>query len=121
MIRRPPRSTLFPYTTLFRSLGTDLDLAVVVDREVPPGDNRYAERGEITRADLVHKGLRMLLGFRRRVALHGHAAVPFVVFEDSYSSQADRLDSGNGVKALVQALIENLRPFERYASKRRDN
>src|SRR5256884_7826006 len=24
MIRRPPRSTLFPYTTLFRSLGMDL-------------------------------------------------------------------------------------------------
>src|SRR5260370_29268370 len=25
MIRRPPRSTLFPYTTLFRSVGRDLD------------------------------------------------------------------------------------------------
>src|SRR5438552_11653203 len=24
MIRRPPRSTLFPYTTLFRSVGKDL-------------------------------------------------------------------------------------------------
>src|SRR3712207_9533093 len=24
MIRRPPRSTLFPYTTLFRSLGAEL-------------------------------------------------------------------------------------------------
>src|SRR5260370_24035370 len=24
MIRRPPRSTLFPYTTLFRSLATDI-------------------------------------------------------------------------------------------------
>src|SRR3712207_7486472 len=24
MIRRPPRSTLFPYTTLFRSVGLDL-------------------------------------------------------------------------------------------------
>src|SRR2546422_7418483 len=24
MIRRPPRSTLFPYTTLFRSAGTDI-------------------------------------------------------------------------------------------------
>src|SRR3712207_7677012 len=24
MIRRPPRSTLFPYTTLFRSFGSDL-------------------------------------------------------------------------------------------------
>src|SRR2546426_12622306 len=28
MIRRPPRSTLFPYTTLFRSLGDDLDRAL---------------------------------------------------------------------------------------------
>src|SRR5690349_24024871 len=27
MIRRPPRSTLFPYTTLFRSLQDDLDEA----------------------------------------------------------------------------------------------
>src|SRR2546426_9096050 len=26
MIRRPPRSTLFPYTTLFRSLGVWFDL-----------------------------------------------------------------------------------------------
>src|SRR5207253_4453605 len=26
MIRRPPRSTLFPYTTLFRSLGTPQEL-----------------------------------------------------------------------------------------------
>src|SRR3712207_7796036 len=26
MIRRPPRSTLFPYTTLFRSRDDDLDL-----------------------------------------------------------------------------------------------
>src|SRR5256885_13202819 len=26
MIRRPPRSTLFPYTTLFRSAGTNRDL-----------------------------------------------------------------------------------------------
>src|SRR5256885_16097555 len=28
MIRRPPRSTLFPYTTLFRSLLLDLRLAI---------------------------------------------------------------------------------------------
>src|SRR5256885_10824373 len=39
MIRRPPRSTLFPYTTLFRStmkmrfltLGGDLSFAIAVD------------------------------------------------------------------------------------------
>src|SRR3989442_6296163 len=35
MIRRPPRSTLFPYTTLFRS-----DLAVVADG--PPGNVFHA-------------------------------------------------------------------------------
>src|SRR2546422_8692999 len=29
MIRRPPRSTLFPYTTLFRSYGVRPDLAVL--------------------------------------------------------------------------------------------
>src|SRR3989442_6102506 len=29
MIRRPPRSTLFPYTTLFRSLAIDLRLDVL--------------------------------------------------------------------------------------------
>src|SRR3712207_8490184 len=39
MIRRPPRSTLFPYTTLFRSPGTVglLPLAVVVVGAEPPG------------------------------------------------------------------------------------
>src|SRR2546422_7399386 len=30
MIRRPPRSTLFPYTTLFRSLAAGVNFAVVV-------------------------------------------------------------------------------------------
>src|SRR3989337_3297718 len=29
MIRRPPRSTLFPYTTLFRSLDPDTGITVV--------------------------------------------------------------------------------------------
>src|SRR2546423_11010056 len=32
MIRRPPRSTLFPYTTLFRSAGADEQLVVHHDR-----------------------------------------------------------------------------------------
>src|SRR3989449_9364405 len=30
MIRRPPRSTLFPYTTLFRSFGSDSGAALVL-------------------------------------------------------------------------------------------
>src|SRR2546422_7290883 len=38
MIRRPPRSTLFPYTTLFRSLpgdGTRVDTSLAVARRAP--------------------------------------------------------------------------------------
>src|SRR3712207_9439867 len=38
MIRRPPRSTLFPYTTLFRSLlGVVLYLPDVLGRDLPAG------------------------------------------------------------------------------------
>src|SRR2546425_3785767 len=33
MIRRPPRSTLFPYTTLFRSGAVDGDAVVVVEAD----------------------------------------------------------------------------------------
>src|SRR3712207_9163485 len=30
MIRRPPRSTLFPYTTLFRSLKEDINNSIII-------------------------------------------------------------------------------------------
>src|SRR5438034_11679841 len=51
MIRRPPRSTLFPYTTLFRSFAEAVALALerdhggVVDEPVDQrgGDHRVAE------------------------------------------------------------------------------
>src|SRR3712207_8882811 len=42
MIRRPPRSTLFPYTTLFRSAHSGGGLDFVL-REVGPGTARLAE------------------------------------------------------------------------------
>src|SRR3712207_8183298 len=35
MIRRPPRSTLFPYTTLFRSGGAGVDVDGAAGRPVP--------------------------------------------------------------------------------------
>src|SRR5688572_32646297 len=42
MIRRPPRSTLFPYTTLFRSLGHSRDHGAggVARRRDPSGGRR---------------------------------------------------------------------------------
>src|SRR2546430_9211228 len=43
MIRRPPRSTLFPYTTLFRSLAGG-EVGEVVPGDVGEQANRRAER-----------------------------------------------------------------------------
>src|SRR3989441_4915851 len=42
MIRRPPRSTLFPYTTLFRSLAT-FGLEIVFNPRVAPGQVKRFE------------------------------------------------------------------------------
>src|SRR5205823_14579847 len=47
MIRRPPRSTLFPYTTLFRSLG---DAAIRDSVPHPPAADRFADPSQIGRA-----------------------------------------------------------------------
>src|SRR2546428_12717272 len=45
MIRRPPRSTLFPYTTLFRSVDQEANAAV---RDLlDGGDDFVAERSEL--------------------------------------------------------------------------
>src|SRR2546427_7394258 len=46
MIRRPPRSTLFPYTTLFRSRLEDYSWS---DEDGPSADARLAERVEVIR------------------------------------------------------------------------
>src|SRR3712207_7589925 len=61
MIRRPPRSTLFPYTTLFRSPRggvLDLDVALVVELEL--ADEELAARVVPDRDE--HPGDRQLLG-----------------------------------------------------------
>src|SRR2546430_9248633 len=42
MIRRPPRSTLFPYTTLFRSVERDLHAAAGALARHPAAEDAYA-------------------------------------------------------------------------------
>src|SRR3712207_6899760 len=59
MIRRPPRSTLFPYTTLFRSVGPVEDFNQLARRDVPEreldfvpeGDARYCGEGFAVRRE----------------------------------------------------------------------
>src|SRR3712207_7414835 len=56
MIRRPPRSTLFPYTTLFRSTRAPLPREVVdgVDRAVRGVHGHEARGGPRVRGTGVH-------------------------------------------------------------------
>src|SRR2546426_12528912 len=53
MIRRPPRSTLFPYTTLFRSLSVRKRLADLLDlrlmRRRRPADHLVASEARLER------------------------------------------------------------------------
>ena len=54
MIRRPPRSTLFPYTTLFRSL-KNLDLSHnILNGEIP---ENFGNMSQLTNIDLSHNYL----------------------------------------------------------------
>src|SRR2546422_11335398 len=45
MIRRPPRSTLFPYTTLFRSLGEHATRHQRADRSDPEQPHGHVDAG----------------------------------------------------------------------------
>src|SRR3712207_6978951 len=83
MIRRPPRSTLFPYTTLFRSVCVELrgDLAVRPggqDRDVPVLDGWLALGGvdaaDVPLVDDVHRD-------RKSTRLNSsHANISYAVF-----------------------------------------
>src|SRR3712207_7202065 len=54
MIRRPPRSTLFPYTTLFRSQASPLDRAMAVLQAAPataPAPSEVGEANKVSTSD----------------------------------------------------------------------
>src|SRR2546427_11208692 len=80
MIRRPPRSTLFPYTTLFRSLPLPPALRRVAPRGLRPArDVDHAAGGRRQRALLRRLLLRRRLAGRaaaRRGLLEGTRAAP---------------------------------------------
>src|SRR5256885_11112929 len=69
MIRRPPRSTLFPYTTLFRSgeaRQAEGERAVVLLRRVAVDRDGDRRRGRPRRDRRAPVRLRVVVGRRRR-------------------------------------------------------
>src|SRR3989442_12112434 len=64
MIRRPPRSTLFPYTTLFRSREQDVDAAARAEVEHHLARMELGQSGGVAAAE---GGEHRLLGEARRL------------------------------------------------------
>src|SRR5256885_10990591 len=82
MIRRPPRSTLFPYTTLFRSTApavprVEPDEAAIVKMT----ERVIAEAAAHGRAVLVGRGAQALLADRKSTRLNSsHLVISYAVF-----------------------------------------
>src|SRR3712207_8703738 len=82
MIRRPPRSTLFPYTTLFRSRRTRPEPSVLRDaRGRPGGRSGKARRLPPRRPAPPQIGARRGLLDRKSTRLNSsHANISYAVF-----------------------------------------
>src|SRR2546422_3921414 len=93
MIRRPPRSTLFPYTTLFRSvigvlpagfrvgtLNVDLYLPIPLDRNKPEAvGSRAFQRSEEHTSELqsrLHLVCRLLLEKKKKNTQAPNTSIP---------------------------------------------
>src|SRR5437773_7499658 len=93
MIRRPPRSTLFPYTTLFRSMSVDaIDLLDHVIVEYGGGgylaNVRVATRSEAHTTELhSHHDLVCRLLLEKKPAIQGNTFTGNANF-DAYISSA---------------------------------
>src|SRR6266699_5311198 len=95
MIRRPPRSTLFPYTTLFRSLE---GLAPVIV------DTLLAALARVRREDhlallLVEQHARLALEFAENAIILDRGAIVFAGPSRELLDAPDRLESLMGVTA----------------------
>src|SRR3712207_8311327 len=79
MIRRPPRSTLFPYTTLFRSQ-EGAELCVCVHVCTPAHMPAFKVRGGRSQSS-AGRGMETLWGDRKSTRLNSsHANISYAVF-----------------------------------------
>src|SRR5258708_30917838 len=79
MIRRPPRSTLFPYTTLFRSVGAGFARDGFTSRNNVPRDHRTPVR-VLGRRPVVSRDV-ISRGDRKSTRLNSsHQIISYAVF-----------------------------------------
>src|SRR3712207_7478898 len=83
MIRRPPRSTLFPYTTLFRSLRALVERQIEVEEFLYPEAEKVLEEEDFERiGDLIEHCKWQVRGLDRKSTRlnSSHANISYAVF-----------------------------------------
>src|SRR2546426_8445578 len=96
MIRRPPRSTLFPYTTLFRSLATGQP--VYAAESVPLSRNRVSPRGAPAR--------------------RAHAVLPQVTMAERRDRKSTRLNSSHLVISYAVFCLKKKKKIGQHIGRR---
>src|SRR2546427_13092120 len=111
MIRRPPRSTLFPYTTLFRSArpARPAGPAPPAGRPPCPAFAAPAARAHSSRWETSIAG-RPGLGLGQALVAHGHARGAFVAHLESLRGRQQLGERGVAVVARIErGLVADLR------------
>src|SRR6266705_306136 len=93
MKRRPPRSTLFPYTTLFRSPGRRGDAVPQGDSLRPPDDHRRRRDRKSTRLNSSHR------------------TISYAVFCLKKKMISKKWSEANGATQAQSAKATSLNPF----------
>src|SRR5260221_6745601 len=94
MIRRPPRSTLFPYTTLFRSNS-------VYDAGAPPCDTAVLSLGVPVLG--ICYGLQWMTQDRKSTRLNSsHTVISYAVFCLKKKSRTTRTEDATVVRSIQE-------------------
>src|SRR3712207_8911363 len=96
MIRRPPRSTLFPYTTLFRSMVMEVVAAALIAAIIIPLA-RHVARNRVTRGPLMNAFEAIILFIRDGIAR------PAI---DGGDRKSTRLNSSHAQYLVCRLLLE---------------
>src|SRR2546430_11310366 len=99
MIRRPPRSTLFPYTTLFRS-GRSLHLDVLLGSDAVGGDEVVRQSLSIVRRSRLGIGVDELAIRQQLEGIDVDLLLGFLAFPDHVAEivvRERRLDAVRGI------------------------
>src|SRR3712207_2208826 len=109
MIRRPPRSTLFPYTTLFRSVVVESDLLVHVVDATAADPAAQIEAVRRVLAEIGADHVPELLAFNK-----SDATTEAKRLADRYDGSVTiSAESGEGIEHLLEVIGDRLRATSR--------